>query len=64
MNTLNYVVAFFCCSTLLFAGEPELKTLFDGKNLDAWEAPKFAECWQVKDGVLVVKNNEKKKTTI
>ncbi|MFT7515600.1 MAG: hypothetical protein ACI9QL_004834 [Candidatus Omnitrophota bacterium] len=52
------------CSSLLFALEPELKPLFDGTNLDAWETSKVPESWIVADGVLTVKNNAKQKGDI
>ena len=43
--------------------EPELKPIFNGKDLSGWKA-KHVECWTVKDGVLHVKNNEKQQGDI
>ncbi|MBP7643334.1 MAG: DUF1080 domain-containing protein [Saprospiraceae bacterium] len=35
--------------------------LFDGSNLDNWVIPEDAHCWIVRDGILEVKSDEKKK---
>ena len=55
-------------SSLVTADKPtaDLKwtSLFDGKSLDAWENSKVPECWSVKDGILIVKNNEAQKGDI
>jgi len=52
-------LAAFCPT--LFAQQSAAVSLFDGKNLDAWETPQFPACWTVKDGALHCENNEKKK---
>ncbi|TWT37600.1 hypothetical protein KOR34_25540 [Posidoniimonas corsicana] len=38
----------------------ELPKIFNGKDLSGWKVPKESKCWQVKDGVLHVKNNADK----
>lgn len=43
---------------LLNAADPVV--LFDGKSLEGWKTTGADDCWQVKDGVIVGKSNEKK----
>ena len=61
VKTLGLFLASAC---MLTAAEPDLKPLFDGNNLDAWEPSSQPECWVVKDGVLICKNNEKQRGDI
>jgi len=48
-------------STILFAQEPKLKKIFNGKNLNGWKLPPDVSCWTASHGVLFVKNNAEKK---
>lgn len=42
------------------AQEPELQSIFNGKDLTGWAVPNLAECWTVKDGILMVMNDADK----
>ena len=57
---------FFGLATGLFA-EPELKPIFNGKDLTGWKAPKGnaeAGWYKAVDGVLKVQSGPKKKGSI
>ena len=46
----------------LFAQEPKLKKIFNGKNLDGWVVPaNNHDNWTVKDDILYVKSDTSKK---
>lgn len=46
----------------LFAQEPKLKKIFNGKNLDGWVVPENnRDNWTVKDDILYVKSDTSKK---
>ncbi|MBU6326420.1 MAG: DUF1080 domain-containing protein [Verrucomicrobia bacterium] len=47
---------------LLNAADPVV--LFDGKSLEGWKTTGADDCWQVKDGVIVGKSNEKKQGSV
>jgi hypothetical protein len=50
-----------CVHSFVIAGEPKLKKIFTGKNLNGWVAkPDVAGCWTVNKGILYVKNSENK----
>ena len=55
------MLVFLGASTILFAQEPKLKKIFNGKNLNGWKLPPDLTCWKVSRGVLFVKNNAEKK---
>ncbi len=55
------ILVFLGASTLLFAQEPKLKKIFNGKNLNGWKLPPDLTCWTASRGVLFVKNNAEKK---
>jgi hypothetical protein len=55
------MLVFLGASTILFAQEPKLKKIFNGKNLNGWKLPPDLTCWTVSRGVLFVKNNAEKK---
>jgi hypothetical protein len=50
-------------TTTAFSAEkaPKMEPILNGKDLTGWKKPKNPESWQVKDGVLTVRNNKKKK---
>lgn len=47
-----------------FADEPEMKSIFNGENLEGWIAPENNIWWKVIDGVMVVENGPEKKGSI
>lgn len=55
------MLVFLGASTILFAQEPKLKKIFNGKNLNGWKLPQDQICWTASRGVLFVKNNAEKK---
>ncbi|MEI6587182.1 MAG: DUF1080 domain-containing protein [Sediminibacterium sp.] len=55
------ILVFLGASTILFAQEPKLKKIFNGKNLNGWKLPPDLTCWTASRGVLFVKNNAEKK---
>jgi hypothetical protein len=58
---LLIMLVFLGASTILFAQEPKLKKIFNGKNLNGWKLPPDLTCWTASRGVLFVKNNAEKK---
>ncbi len=58
---LLVIFVFLGASTILFAQEPKLKKIFNGKNLNGWKLPPDLTCWTASRGVLFVKNNAEKK---
>lgn len=56
----NYILIFFLLPVLAFAQEPEMHSIFNGKDLSGWVEPKLKDSWQVKDGILLVVNDEEK----
>jgi hypothetical protein len=53
---------FVAFQTSLFAQEPKLKKIFNGKNLDGWVIPENNhDNWTVKDDILFVKSDTSKK---
>lgn len=42
----------------------EMKPIFNGKDLTGWIIPDCEECWTVKDGILVVRNDPDQKGSI
>ena len=67
MNTrFLYSLLFFGLATGLFA-EPELKSIFNGKDITGWKAPKGndeAGWYKAVDGVLKIQSGPKKKGSI
>jgi hypothetical protein len=53
----------FAVSLTAIAEEPKLESIFNGKDLSGWTA-KNADCWSVKDGILQLHNDAKKKGDI
>jgi len=53
------IIAFFFSTT--FADEPKLESIFNGKDLSGWKAPKGNIWWIAKDGILHVKSGPEKK---
>jgi hypothetical protein len=47
-----------------FSSEPEMKSIFNGKNLDGWIVPENNIWWKINDGVMVVENGPEKKGSI
>jgi len=43
------------------SAEPEMPSIFNGKDLNGWTTPKYPGCWTVKDGVLTVTSNAERK---
>jgi len=58
---LLIMLVFLGASIILFAQEPKLKKIFNGKNLNGWKLPPDLTCWTASRGVLFVKNNAEKK---
>ena len=52
--------ALICLPHLVHA-DPPVTSLFTGEDLKHWKAPQDPSCFVVKDGVLIVKNNDKQK---
>lgn len=51
--------------SFVIAGEPKLKKIFTGKNLNGWVAkPDVEGCWKASKGILYVRNSEDKKGAI
>ena len=67
MNTRFFgSLIFFTLASGLFA-EPELKSIFNGKNLSGWQPPKGndeAGWYKAEDGVLKIQSGPKKKGSI
>ncbi|MCB0685184.1 MAG: DUF1080 domain-containing protein [Saprospiraceae bacterium] len=45
---------------LTWAQDPEMHSIFNGKDLTGWATPTVKEAWKVKDGVLMVMNDADK----
>ena len=67
MNTRFFgSLIFFTLASGLFA-EPELKSIFNGKNLSGWQPPKGndeAGWYKAEDGILKIQSGPKKKGSI
>jgi hypothetical protein len=53
-----------CLQSILFAQDPKLKKIFNGKNLKGWIAPEHNTWWTVKDGIMYVKSGPEKQGSI
>jgi len=60
-RTVASLLFVFCVASLVCAGDPELKSAFNGKDLAGWQEPANNIWWTVSDGVLHVKSDPKKK---
>lgn len=43
----------------LWADEPKLESIFNGKDLTGWQSPEMHAFWRVEDGVLIGESNSK-----
>ena len=64
-KTLFATFVFLAAQSLLFAQEPKLTKIFNGKNLRGWVVPENNhDNWTAKDGILYVKSDTAKKGSI
>ncbi|MBK8502895.1 MAG: DUF1080 domain-containing protein [Saprospiraceae bacterium] len=60
----NLFILLFILPLITFAQEPEMKSIFNGKDLTGWATPEVKEAWKANDGVLLVMNDPEKKGDI
>ena len=59
-----FVLIVFCSSAIHAEEAPDLKPIFNGKDLSGWKAPDDNIWWKAEDGILKVRSGPKKKGSI
>jgi hypothetical protein len=59
MRYLLIPVLFFAMVSQMWADEPKLEPIFNGKDLTGWHSPEMNAFWRVEDGVLIGESDAK-----